>query len=652
MTQYIVKAREKTWKVWLGALAGGTVCAMLLSLDFSGNGTAGENGSFWEWLSACFHPDLRQLGLLAIFTLLFRAFEYCRALESRRNLLLLGGVSLAFGLLNAAGQAMYYNDHLQLSVLGSLSDGLYASVLFFAAVLLLLTGLPWVFRSSAPSGRGVFWAAFGLILLGWLPWIISYYPCSADYDVYKPIMQYLNQIDRTDSFPWFYSTVVGSCYSLGLSLGDRNLGLFLHIALRTPVMAAIYAAVAQRLWRAGARKGVVWGVVLLYALVPVWGAYAKHGFKDVDHAAFFCWYILCTIEAVEQIRKGNPRVKTFALYAVSSLLASLFRNNCIYLVVPVTLLMAIALCRRPAPAKRRLALIALSMAGILAYGGYQVYTARVEHVASGGMGSALTIPFQQTARTVRDEGESVTEKEQALISSILDYDNLPELYDPILSDPVKDTFHDGKTYGKDYLLTWARMALKHPQAYLEAAVAQSYGYYAFTPDQAEHAGNENSGMTIFDWVKDARFSPELTGDYVAAMESVRIFLDNWAKTWHNLPVLGVLDELPLYTWFIVCVGLLMVWRRKWIRLIPVCALLLAVLFCCGSPVNDCFRYFAPVAAAAPACLLLCREDDAGKRQPIPNPADLAVRALAGTERRSRRLRPGWVGKLIPGNTEG
>ena len=40
----------------------------------------------------------------------------------------------------------------------------------------------------------------------------------------------------------------------------------------------------------------VWGVVLLYALVPVWGAYAKHGFKDVDHAAFFCWYILCTIE--------------------------------------------------------------------------------------------------------------------------------------------------------------------------------------------------------------------------------------------------------------------------------------------------------------------------------------------------------------------
>ena len=38
-------------------------------------------------------------------------------------------------------------------------------------------------------------------------------------------------------------------------------------------------------------------------------------------------------------------------------------------------------------------------------------------------------------------------------------------------------------------------------------------------------------------------------------------------------------------------------------------MLLTVAFCCGSPVNDCFRYFAPVAAAFPALLLMMPKQD-------------------------------------------
>lgn len=532
-------------------------------------------------------------------------------MKSRRGRGWLIAVSLLFGLLNASGQWLYHMDHLPVSLIAGLEFGLQAligAVLFFVTALVLLALLPLVYRSAKGGGK-LFWPAFGIILLGWLPWIVSYYPCSADWDVYSPVMQYLGQMERTNGFPWFYSTVVGSLYSLGQALGDINLGLFLHILIRAPIMAAIYAYLVQKMQKCGIRKGILWAVILFYALVPVWGAYAKHGFKDTIHTALFCWYITWTIESVEKIRKGEDVREAFAFYAASSLVASLFRNNCIYIVIPVTVLILIAFFRQSAYRKQRLGLIALCLSGILVYGGYQVFTAKVEHVGSAGMGSALSVPLQQTARTARDDGDQITEAEREVIARVLDYDRLAEKYNPILSDPVKDMFHGGEN-GKEYLLTWAGMGLKHPRAYLEAAIAQGYGYYAFTPDQPEHAGNWNCGMTIFDWVEDPRFTDEETGHYVTGTEGVRKVLDDWAKVWHKLPVLGTLDDPPLYTWFIVCIGVLLIWRKQRIRLIPVFACLLTVLFCCASPVNDCFRYFAPVAASAPACLLLVRDEQA------------------------------------------
>lgn len=545
---------------------------------------------------------------------------------NRRNLVWLSAVSVFFGLCNTSGNWMYHTDRLPASAEDALSFALQClggAVLFFCAASALLWLLPRIRKPGEPGprkGKSVFWPAFGVILLGWLPWIVSYYPCSADYDVYVPIQMYLNLRPRSGSFPWFYSTLVGSLYSFGVSLGDRNIGLFLHILLRAPAMAAIYARLAEKLRKQNVRGGVVWAVILFYAFVPVWGAYAKHGFKDTVSAALFCWYVTETVELVRCIREGRYAFKPFVLYAVSLLLVGLFRGNGIYIAAPVTLFVVIAVLRQKKYREklRWLRLTALCLSAFMVYGAYGLYARYVDQVAPGSMASALTIPLQQTARTVRDESETITQKEQKAIARALDYDRLGELYNPILSDPVKDTLV-GWRAGK-YLGTWLSMYPKHLRAYTEAAIAQSYGYYAFTPDQPEHAGNWNCGMTIFDWVVDPRYDPEFTGYYMEATEPVRVFLDNWAKTWHSLPVIGVLDDLPLYTWFIVLVGLHLILRKRpKSALIPVLACLLTVLFCCASPVNDCFRYFCPVAAAAPACLLLCAEPDEEKEDKTATP---------------------------------
>jgi len=157
----------------------------------------------------------------------------------------------------------------------------------------------------------------------------------------------------------------------------------------------------------------------------------------------------------------------------------------------------------------------------------------------------------------------------------------------------------------EYLKVWATMAPKHIRTYLEAAIAQSYGYYAFTLDHAEGAGNGNAGMTIFDWVEDPRFDPSLWCHYIPGMENLRQILNIWAKIWHKIPVLNFTDIKALYTWGIVLIGYHILRRRKdYVLLLPLAAEIIMILTCIDAPINDCFRYFSPVAASFPVLLLL------------------------------------------------
>ena len=600
----------------ISAFACGVFLVLLLSADFSRESiSASEN----------------EMNLLGQLTIRFGKFGIVHAFlavllplviydtdvlhkgnTNKRNIwICVAGI--VFGILNASGQQMYYTDGLPRTFVSHMVLWVYAiagAVSFCYIAFFLCNHFYGFFYHKGVgtwerSTRKLFWVAFAVILAGWLPWMITYYPASADWDVYYPIRQYLNLTDRTNQQPWFYSCTVGFFYSLGVNYANKNAGMFLYIAIRALMMSAIYAWTVSKLAKQRIKKWVIWFVICFYAFVPVWGAYAKHAFKDTQGAALFCLYIILSVECINEIKNKHLCAKTAAFYSAATLFMSLYRNNCIYVAIPPTLLLVIsAALNKEAKRKIKAVNCILLSLGILLFGCYKVYITKIEHITRGPYSEALSIPLQQTARTVRDHGPEITEDESEGLASVLDYDHLAEVYDPLLSDPVKRTFVNNSESVIKYFKIWTRMMLKYPVSYAEAALAQSYGYYAFTPDQAEHAGNWNCGMTIFDWTKDQRFSEELTCDYVESMEGARKLLDDWAKIWHNIPLLRLTDIKAIYTWLVILLGAVLLRKKEWLKIIPVLAFVLMILSCCASPVNDCFRYFAPVAAASPVLLLL------------------------------------------------
>lgn len=404
----------------------------------------------------------------------------------------------------------------------------------------------------------------------------------------------------------FSTVVLSNFFKIGMALGNQNIGLFLYVLCRDVIIACIYGRCVTLLMEFRLKKIVYYGILAFYAITPVWASYAKHAFKDTFATALFCLYMIYLVLSIWKIKLKSFQWKDACIYGVTAFLPTLFRNNFIYVIGPVTLLLLMFMLVQKVRWQQMIVIVCL----LSLYWGYNWYIFNIQDVQQGSGKEALSIVLQQTARTVRDHKEDLEREDLEAIGGIFDVEVMGEMYNPILSDPIKDNVRfqsrqDAVRYMKNYF----HLLTRFPLSYLEAAIAQSYGYYVFVPRQAEHAGNWNSGMTYFNWLGGygAFHSEFFDLSYVKKTEVVRDVLANWADIWDNLPLLSLTDTCAFYTWFIVLSGIYLICRKRFCELIAIVALLLMVVTCIASPVNDCFRYFSPVAAAAPLVLLLLQE---------------------------------------------
>lgn len=559
----------------------------------------------------------------SLIAILFTAFFYYtkRKLQPKNGSSpLLCVISIVFGILNVCGLMMFYMDDLPffrsfswLLIAVFLTAGW--SILFYYVAQWVLLGFEWISCNEQKWKFGFSknsrWVFAGVIFLCWLPWMIVYYPASMDWDVYRQLCSALDYgyYATSNHDPWLASCVLAGFYKIGLVLGNQNLGIFIFVFVRNICISLIYGDCITRLSRGGISKKICIGMLLFYAITPVWGAYAKHAFKDTFATALFCAYITALITVVMQSTKKELRWKSCGAYVFFSAAAALMRNNFIYVIAPVTLVLVLWLLLSNLGWKKSV----IMFLGIFIYLGFNQYIFDVVGVHKGSSREALSIPFQQTARTVKYHGDEITEEQRLIIDSVLDYSTMAEVYDPLVSDPIKDKYKE--TALSEYFKVWLKMLFQFPDTYIEATVGGSYGYYAFTPKHPVHAGNWNSGLTVFTGIDVPAFDDfGFDFSYAEGTQGMRDAMNQWVYVWDSLPVLSITDTIAAYTWVIVLMGSWLHKNKKYPELIVIFAMLIMILTCIASPVNDAFRYYSPVAAGFPALALLCKnkKDSEGK----------------------------------------
>lgn len=429
------------------------------------------------------------------------------------------------------------------------------------------------------------------MLIVWGLYIVAFYPGSVTYDGYYQINQALGINELNDHHPVFITFIYGAIFSIGQLVTD-NFGIFCIILFEAVLNALVYSLCVKRIYSMGFSKKVCIFIIGFFAICPVFGFYVQAVVKDTVYTPLLVLYILFYLDVID----FNPNLNSkrinikYVQLSVSGLLVCLTRHDgCYVVVLSLILLMFIHIKN----SQKRKSILAVILSVLVLFTGYSKVISDVLGAKGSPVQESCSIVFQQTARYLREFPDEVTTEEYVAINNVLDANTIGDVFDPLLSDPVKSTFKSSVSK-KDlvqYFETWFKMFLKHPTVYVDTFLQQCYGYF----DPFHITGKETYQRYIIG-------APVATGDldiYYVLEGRLQYILNNNGDTWLTAPILKLFLSPGTYTWLVIG-SILLLWKsRKYRQLVIFSIPILQILICVASPISGSLRYALPLTAMAP-----------------------------------------------------
>ncbi len=451
------------------------------------------------------------------------------------------------------------------------------------------------------NGSKYFLFSFIIISLCWLPFLIIYLPGSVPHDGYQQINMAFGIVEFSDNHPWAVTLFMGALMRIGRVVSD-NFGVFLVVITFYVLEALCYSIICYKIRKWKAPRLFYIAVLLFFSVVPVFGAYAQALIKDGIFMAFVALFITlyteCCLSCLHIIPKIDIKKQMCFLFIVGFIVC-LTRKNGIYMVLPADVLLCVFFDK----GKKRVALL-LSALLALSYFSVNEKIPAAIGIEPGSVKEMLSIPFQQTARYLKEYPDDITEEEAEAIEKVLRLD-VGERYFPEVSDPVKNTFHSGEEDLAEYFKVWRTMFWRHPGVYLEATIHNAYGYY--------YPFYNFSRLQPYQFY--IKGEPIATGDFdihYIMPEKLRNWMANYAMIWRNMPGLAQLLNPGFYSWVLLLICGYTVYSHRYKRMLLFVTPLLNIVIYIASPVNGFLRYAMPLLACMPVLIFFCLADGHGE----------------------------------------
>ena len=403
-----------------------------------------------------------------------------------------------------------------------------------------------------------------------------------------------------DHHPVTTTVVFTFFYRIGLFFGDANIGLFLYNLLQSAGLSVLFSVIVCYMDRLRIPKPIALIGTVFYAS-PVVASFAITMGKDMLFSFCFVLYYLVFIWLVLNPCDQAGSKKQWLMLALLSVLISLMNKKGMYLALVSNLCLLFVI---PGRKKINAVLTALLPVFILVVLMQQLLFPLL-NILPGGKQELLGTPFQQTALSIIEHPENYTEEEKNLFFSMLDCspEELPEVYSPTCTDPIKNRFlfeTDNDTI-HSYLKMWALHFLREPGTYFRAILSVNGGYLA--PLKAFNVYQ----YVPYNEVLNAFSQPDSTF-------SLRMTLGAFLAWLENIPIFSVFCQDSFYVfWFPAFSLYLFCGQRQWRRivlLVPLAAnfLFLVIGPLCYTRYALCQLYTFPVLLAVTAQSVKGREN--------------------------------------------
>lgn len=447
--------------------------------------------------------------------------------------------------------------------------------------------------------KHTFAASFALLAGGTLPQLIMSYPAGLSYDARLSLLYYFNLLKFSSHHPPFSTWLMGRIVSIGVLLGNSNVGIFLYCVLQylTFSLISAYLIYTIRVHLEAARWLQIL-TMITFLVAPYHALYVGVMIKDVLYSYFLLLFI---IEMVYYVRNDFHGKGHALMLCFSAIMTILLRNNGGYVIYPALLMLVILTVKRKNK-KNNLRILLMAICIMFCAVSVESYLTYRYVEEQGSIREALSLPFQQTARYLKQYSNEVTDEEKQAIEAILDYEQLPELYDPLLSDPVKATFRETATNDDlvAYLKVWLKQFGKHPWCYVEATVNQNYLLVYPLAETHAYFSQLIYDEPLYDMLVEHLDLHEVDSTVFQGLSTLQALYVWTALMW---PGIGMLSNVGFYNLLLLFVILYAIKERYTQVLMMTVPLMLSVLIVVAAPYVG-PRYDFPIMYSMPCIIAL------------------------------------------------
>lgn len=434
-------------------------------------------------LLACYKLELGPVA--AVLAAAAALYGYRRAgggRTPRRAWLCCGGYATLLSLAVVAGRDVHYagmEGGADVNFIDWGADSLLASL---ALAVLVCPAVLALYRfalrrqltpaQARPSRLSVWFAMWALIFVCWTPYLLTFYPAGIVGDGALTLEEALTP-GVPSSNHWVVPVILTMRFFLWLGSlisADLHVGVFLYALAQSLLFSAVCAAVAYRLWRAGAPRWAAWGSAAMYAVSGFFASYGMVLWKDTLFSAAVVWLAL----QLWELKENGPDWKWCVRFSLTALFLCFWRNNGLYVLVLCLAAVAVLLRRKSV----RLLACGLAVVVFTMVVTGPVYDAL--HIRKDSISESLSIPLQQIAATIVS-GAELTEEQQEFLYGLLPREEWIASYHPSLSDDLKgndllDTQQLEARFG-EFLKVWAQLLPANFGTYVEAYLMQTLGFW-------------------------------------------------------------------------------------------------------------------------------------------------------------------------------
>lgn len=431
----------------------------------------------------------------------------------------------------------------------------------------------------------------------WLPYLLAYWPGL----IFGDTLSSFNQIfgaPLSNHHPVVFTLTMKLCLQIASIFGlSRTFGIALYTILQMAFMAICLGYLS--VWfieRLGVRKQFVWFMVAIFGISPYIATYSIALWKDPVFSCSIC--IICVIlaDAVLAREAALSQFQKIAL-CLLSLTAMLFRNNGVYIVLILVLLLAAVFIIdhiRKQSFKYVPILIPLCISLVIYFiiSG-PVYSAL--RVAPTEKVESLGIPLNQMARVAALNGD-MSDSDRAYMDSLLPLGQYKDKYRPTCTDMLKwDPEFNTEPLNNKFWSHWISMMLRNPKVYFEAWEMQTFGYWTINvPAATQYTANIQDGVPRNVNLQYG-IGYDIASKNLLGLDSMR----------NALPLSSYTISGGFVFWILLFACTILILNRRWQWILPILPLLLlyGTLFI-ASPIWYWPRYIFTAQLALPVVIVL------------------------------------------------